>query len=139
MGNRYEAYVESPWTDDDGAIRLVLEESASRNAVIVQAHFQLMKDSDPVIVSVDATRCPEDKWDDEVGYNLAWGRAFEQLGIKLKKRAQGKMDHNDEMRRIAEDPKLALEREKKKNKWENKLVKLEIESKDSKKEKKKKK
>jgi hypothetical protein len=48
-------------------------------------------------------RDPVDKFDIEVGRNLAVGRAFEKLSKKLIRRANGKTRHNDEVRKAKEN------------------------------------
>ena len=52
-------------------------------------------DFDPIFVTGSARREPGDKFDREVGLNLAMGRAFVRLGEKLVKRGMGKSNHND--------------------------------------------
>jgi hypothetical protein len=49
-------------------------------------------------VTGSARREPGDKFDSEVGRNLAMGRAFVRLGEKLVKRGMGKSSHNDWVR-----------------------------------------
>lgn len=47
-------------------------------------------------------RDPQDEDDPEVAVLLAYGRAFETLGKKMQKRANGLTKHNDDMKRYKE-------------------------------------
>ena len=49
-----------------------------------------------------AKRDPADKFDSDTGYLLAYGRAYAALSAKLLKRAQGRIDHADSVRRHRE-------------------------------------
>lgn len=81
--------------------------SDKNNATIVHAKlhggsYDPYWDDDPgeAIVSTHATslRHPQDRFDPTVGYNLALGRALENLGRKIQKKANGKIRHNEEVK-----------------------------------------
>ena len=74
-----------------------------KDVIIVKAVYY-DHDLDQVIsTSASSKRDPVDKFDIEVGRNLAVGRAFEKLGKKLIRRANGKTRHNDEVRKAKEN------------------------------------
>lgn len=77
------------------------------NAAVVRATLWSVNDNMAICDGIDellletrsvALRHPGDKFDAEVGYNLAIGRALENLGRKLQKRALGKTRHNEEVK-----------------------------------------
>lgn len=74
-------------------------------------------DFDTICVTGSSRREPGDRFDREVGLNLAMGRAFVRLGEKLVKRGTGKSNHNDWVR----DTKSKLV-EKKKGKSDSDAV-----------------
>jgi hypothetical protein len=65
------------------------------DAVIASVVFVELQTGETISVTGSSKRDPIDKYDPVVGVNLALGRAFEKLGKKLQKRANGKMRHND--------------------------------------------
>lgn len=78
----------------------------NRDATIARVYFSLDKDLD-LEFTVDGTskRDPVDADDPEVALLLAYGRAFEALGHKLLKRANGLTKHNDDIREYKEEQK----------------------------------
>ncbi len=73
------------------------------------------RDSDGFEYDVKGTsvRSPEDKFDSEVAYNLAMGRALENLANRFLKVGNGKTRHNDEVRARKQAAKEAKKDDKK--------------------------
>lgn len=70
------------------------------------------------ILEIDAVgvakRDPKDRARKEIGYNLAFGRALENLGKKIEKKANGLVKHNDDMRQAHKE--ISTKKSKKKSK-----------------------
>lgn len=66
----------------------------SNRATIVEVVAHLNKE-ESITVTGEALRHPTDRNDEELADLLAYGRAFESLGRKLTKRADGLVRHND--------------------------------------------
>lgn len=66
----------------------------SNRATIVEVIAYLNKE-ESITVTGEALRHPTDRNDEELADMLAYGRAFESLGRKLTKRADGLVRHND--------------------------------------------
>ena len=62
-------------------------------------------------------RVPGDKFDKQVGIQIAAGRALEFLGLKLQKRGFGKSGHNDQVKEEKNDKDLQARKAMRKEMW----------------------
>jgi len=67
-----------------------------------------------IIASVvtESHRDPIDKYNGEIGFDLALGRALQALGRKIEKRANGLVKHQDDIRALKEQNSKAAEDKK---------------------------
>lgn len=70
----------------------------SRDASIVQVVVEIAGNKETITGT--SRRAPADKPDLDVATLLAYGRAYQQLGRKLLRRAEGMVDHADNIRAI---------------------------------------
>lgn len=86
-----------------------IEVTHGHRATIATIQHTTVHGGDVIQATGEALRHPEDKYDRELAYALATGRAFESLGRKLQKRADGLVrmnEHNQEASRKAKLRKL---------------------------------
>lgn len=97
----------------DAPIQIATTNLGNRDATIARVTFGLPYFDDLLFVADGtAKRDPHDDDDAEVAFLLAYGRAFETLGRKLQKRANGLNKHNDDIKNYKEVQKAKAAKKK---------------------------